>query len=212
MRNLRIEKDKLAGQITTFKVDMAKIEANNPEQLKAQLLGATAQNLENERVVAEIQSKLTNLKYELGIERGKLGACEDELTNARSLLGHAERELDSYKEALLQSKDKCTSLENQISSTIGHARSSSNEPGTIELNDTVSKLLDRLQQLMHEAGGNSVDQKMKDITMLINGVLRNVKGEDTKIEFMKLFVRHLRLSDVSMQRLCKDLKELGESV
>jgi len=211
-RNLRVEKEKLDKQITKFKEDMSKLVADNPEQLRAQMLDVTAKNLENERVVAEIQGKLANLIHELGIEKGKLSKCEDELGDARSLLGHAEHEIDSYKEALSESNERCKSLEKQISSMPAHGRSSSNEPGMIELNDTVSKLLDRLQQLMHEAGGNSVDQKMKDITMLINGVLKDVKGEGTKIEFVKLFVRHLHLSDASTQRLCKDLEELGKAV
>ncbi len=129
----------------------------------------------------------------------------------------AQRELDVHKADLEDSRKQLiasistnTKLCDRIKELLAKPPSSgplgpmaSTSESVAELDDTVSRLLTRLQELHRRPGNVSMDEKAQRIALVINRTLDEVGSAAAKAKISTLIVRHAstRSSAAEMDRL-----------
>lgn len=136
----------------------------------------------------------------------------------QSELGNAQHELDGCKRRLSEEQKKYGLLQEQCkllqsaqpsSGNTGSMARHSDTSAVAELDDNLSRLLRRLQELKHGPGETSIDMKAQRIAEVIKETLDGFGSDNAKLEVFKSIVRHLGLSTGSSS---KDVDLLLESL
>jgi chromosome segregation ATPase len=196
---LREEKDTLQQEIAKFEDKMAKLNAKHPDQLAAQLADEVAQKLALARDKAAKVRELTDATNELGKAKDDVSTANAEKQRALDRLLHRDNEL---KDGIKRYDDLHAEYQRELAK---HASSSgarlapppSDSSGTVELNDTVSRLLGELQLLTRKPGDSSVDEKIKQIAAAIDKAFDATTRKSVKVELLRLIVRHFSVSSHS---------------
>jgi chromosome segregation ATPase len=192
--SLHTENANLKASIADF---TASSDASELDTIKQAKLNA-------ETELAGVQSQLSTCKTELSTCKDNLHKCEQELTLIKPELERYKKNLNSERESYARLHDAHEILKGERTSS---APSIGSRTTTSELNERVSRLLDKLLRLAPSLNSDEidVDTKVRKIVDAIMSTFNRGDQERAKIEVLKMLIQHLNLSDRSRQSLTESI-------
>jgi len=199
--SLHTENANLKASIADFTASSVASELDTIKQAK----------LNVETVLAGVQTELSTCKSELSTCKDNLHKCEQELRLIKPKLELYETNLNRERESYARLHDAHEILKGERTSSVP---SSGSRTTTYELNERVSRLLDKLLRLAPSLSSDEidVDTKVRKIADAILSTFNRGDQERAKTEVLKMLIQHFNLSDRSRhsltERISRDLHAL----